>query len=173
MNPAWLLCGVSFVVSWRSFSAALMARLGVLRSVWCHSRQFFCFDVAKFGCGILLFSCFSFFFLFVDGVVVWYLRRGSLRRLLGGGALQNCIRREEFNATLDYAVCCILLLRCFPSWMTCGCFVSALPFCCVGGWCGFQYDCVDGGDYRNGEIDDFVESNHLVLFLCRINLPPM
>ncbi len=57
--------------------------------------------------------------------------------------------------------------------MTCGCVVSALPFCCVGGWCGFQCDRVDGGDYRDGEFDDFVELNHFVLFLCRINLPPM
>ena len=82
-------------------------------------------------------SLLLFFFLllvsFVDGVVVRYLRRGGLRRLLGGGALQNCIRCEEFDATLDYVVCCILLLGCFPSWMACGCAVSALPFCCVGG----------------------------------------
>ncbi len=74
--------------------------------------------------------------------------------------------------TFDYAVCCILLLRYFPSWMTCGCVVSALLFCCVGGGCGFQCNPVDGGDYRDGEFDDFVESNHLVLFLCRTNLPP-
>ncbi len=54
----------------------------------------------------------------------------------------------------------------------CGCVVSALPFCRVDGWCGFQCDHVGGGDYRDGEFDDFVESNHLVLFLRRINLPP-
>ena len=57
--------------------------------------------------------------------------------------------------------------------MTCGCDVSALPFCCVGGRCGFRCDRVGGGDYRDGEFDDFVESDHVVLFLRRINFPPM
>ena len=76
-------------------------------------------------------------------------------------------------------ICCILPLRCFPYWMplylrslVCGCVVSPLLFCRVDGWCGFQCDCDGGGDYRNGEFDDFVELNHLVLFLRRIDLPP-
>ncbi len=54
----------------------------------------------------------------------------------------------------------------------CGCDVSPLFFCRVDGWCGFQCDRVGGGDYPDGEFDDFVESNHLVLFLCRVDLPP-
>ena len=50
------------------------------------------------------------------------------------------------------------------------CFCIALLS--VDGWCGFQCNCVDGGDYRDGVFDDFVELNHLELFLRRINLPP-
>ena len=45
-----MLCGVSFVVSWRLFA-------------WYHPREFFGFCVAKLGSGILLFYCVSFFFL--------------------------------------------------------------------------------------------------------------
>ncbi len=102
--------------------------------------------------------------LFLDGVVVFYFCDGGLCRLLGHGVLQFCIRREEFDMSFDCAIFCILLLRCFPYRMTvyfqlfvCGCVVSALPFCRVDGWCGFQCDRVGGGDYRDGEFDDFVE----------------
>ncbi len=40
-----------------------MARLGVLRIVWYHPREFFCFGVVNLGSGIFLFCCVSFFFL--------------------------------------------------------------------------------------------------------------
>ena len=117
---------------------------------------------------------------FIDGVVVYYLGDGSLHSLLGRGVLQFCIRCEEFNASFDYAICWVLLLCCFPCRMSfymrllvCSCVVSALPFCHVDGCCRFQCDPVDGSDFRNGVFDDFVELNHLFLFLHRINLPLM
>ena len=79
----------------------------------------------------------------------------------------------------DYAICRVILLCCVPCRMSvylrsfvCGCVVSALPLCRVDGCCGFRCDRFDGDDYPDGVFDDFVESNHLVLFLRRINLPP-
>ena len=78
-----------------------------------------------------------------------------------------------------YVICCVLLLHCVPCRMSVylksflwGCIVSALPFCCVDGCREFRCGRVDGGDYCNGVFDDFVELDHLVLFLRRINLPP-
>ncbi len=85
--------------------------------------------------------------------------------------------REEFDASFDYTICCVLLLHCVPCQMLAylrlfvrGCVVSALLLCHMDEFCGFQCDHVDGGDYRDGVFDDFVELNHLVLFLRRINL---
>ncbi len=79
-------------------------------------KRVFLFRCCKIWLRYPSLSLFLFLLLvsFVDGFVVCYLHDGGLCRLLGGGALQSCIRREEFDATFDYAVCCILLLRCFP-----------------------------------------------------------
>ncbi len=92
------------------------------------------------------------------------------------------VQRNELYSLFDDLRPCSLLYCDFPSqkliqlqsfiafW--CDMVFPSISLCCCCGcwwsWCGCNYCC----RCCNGLFDDFVESDHFVLFLCSRNLPP-